>query len=301
MKVLMITGDKNFTSSERYKLQASVVERLEVLYWGRGEMFPRLPQGEFDVVTAQDPFWRGIFALHSARKLGAKFNVQVHTDFAAQTIVKKIIGAYVLRRAANVRVVSHAIKESLAHLHLKAPIVVLPVYVDVERFKNVPHIQHETFKKTILWFGRFESEKNPLFALEVLERVRTSGVDAGLILLGKGTQEPLLRAKAEGMPVEFVPWQDPLPYLQKADAVLCTSRFEGWGASIVEALAAGVPVVAPDVGIAREAGAYVALKEQLADRVAAVLTSGERATLTLHLQSAGEWAKGWRESLLATK
>ncbi len=299
MKVLMITGDKHFASSERYKLQASVVERLEVLYWGRGEMFPRLPKGEFDVVTVQDPFLRGLFALHIARKIGAKFNVQVHTDFAAQHSVKKIIGAYVLRHATSVRVVSYKVKESLGHLMLKAPIVVLPVYVDVERFKNVPHMQHETFAKTILWFGRFESEKNPLFALEVLERVRNSGVDAGLILLGKGALEPLLRAKAVGLPVEFAPWQDPLPYLQKADAVLCTSRFEGWGASIVEALASGVPVVSPDVGIAREAGAHVVPLDGLAPELAAVLRSGERATLHLHLQNAAQWAQVWRESLLA--
>ena len=56
----MITGDPRFgPGNERYELQKRAVEELSVIYWGKGALWPRIPKGHFDVVTAQDPFWRG--------------------------------------------------------------------------------------------------------------------------------------------------------------------------------------------------------------------------------------------------
>ncbi len=295
MKVLMITGDKHFASSERYKLQASVVERLEVMYWGRGEMFPRLPKGEFDIVTVQDPFLRGLFAWHVGRKLGAKFNVQVHADFAAQSVIKKVVGRFVLRQADSVRVVSDKIKQQIESLGVMASVHVLPIFVDLERFKAIE--RQPSVQKTILWIGRFEAEKDPLRAIQVFKEVRAAGFDAKLIMLGKGTLEPALRHVSQGLPVEFAGWQDPVPYLAEASVVLCTSRHESWGASIVETLAAGVPVVAPDVGIAREAGAIVVERSALAQKTIEVLQNNVGGKLLLTLPSANEWAAQWKKSL----
>ena len=106
-----------------------------------------------------------------------------------------------------------------------------------------------------------------------------------------------LHEQAEGLPVDFPGWQDPLPYLAEADVVLCTSRQESWGASIVESLASGVPVVAPDVGVAREAGAIIATPDTYAERVVEVLERGTRGALKMALLSKQEWAKQWEESL----
>jgi putative flippase GtrA len=54
------------------------------------------------------------------------------------------------------------------------------------------------------------------------------------------------------------PWcDDPASYYKTADCFLITSDYEGYGMTIVEALAAGCPVVSTDVGIAKEAGASI--------------------------------------------
>jgi len=286
----MITGDKNTmiyhsAANRRLQLQASQVEKLEVVYWGRGSIWPALPKEKFDVVTVQDPFWRGLFAWRAARRMGARFNVQVHTE------VLNTLGRFILRRADSVRVVSEKIKKQVEAAGVRAKISVLPIYVDIERFKNIVPVPHA--QKTILWIGRFEDEKDPLLALEVIKKI--PGVK--LVMLGAGSLENELRRQAKGLPVEFAGWQDPAVYLGHADVVLCTSRHESWGASIVEALAAGVPVVAPEVGIAKEAGAIVVPRSDLGKAVNDVLTNGMRGQLRLQLLNKDEWAARWKESL----
>jgi glycosyltransferase involved in cell wall biosynthesis len=314
MQVLIITGDKSFKPGHpRFDLQAGAVERLEAVYWGPRALMPRLPEGPFDVVSVQDPFWRGLFGWFVARRLRAKFNVQVHTDLrylvrgyrlraalraarpSPTALIRYPLARFVLRRADSVRAVSQSIKEQVERMGVRAPVRVLPVFVDIEKFKAVeprPHAQ-----KTILWLGRFEAEKCPLQALEVLAQVRQS-VDARLVMLGSGGLERALKERVKGLPVELPGWQDPRPYLAQADVVLSTSREEGWGASIVEALAAGVPVVAPEVGVAREAGAVVVPRTELARAVVQVLQEGGRATLRLPVLSREAWARAWKETLL---
>ena len=304
MNVLMITGDKNFVASERYASQAAQVEKLDVVYLGRENFWPSTPGESYEVVTAQDPFWRGLFAWKIARRCGARLNVQVHADLSAQSFVKRQLARFVLRRADAVRAVSEKIKKQVEALRVKAPVRVLPVFVDTEKFKQLERVPHEG--KRILWLGRFEPEKDPGAALEVLKRVRAEVPSARLIMLGRGSLETTLKGRAAGLPampdgrprVEFPGWQDPLPYLAKADVVLSTSRHESYGASMVEALAASVPVVAPDVGIAKEAGAIVVPRSELASAVVRVLQSKTRAELQVPVLGRDEWAQRWRNTLV---
>lgn len=314
----MISGDKNILTEgseahARFELQKGVVGRLDAFIWPQAtlrrarrgahtlrEIFQAAAINHYDVITAQDPFWRGLLAYRIARRTGAKLNLQVHTDLSAQPFLRRILANFLLRRADTVRVVSDKIKAYLAPLSLKAKIAVLPIFVDLAPFRGLVHRPHPRFKKTILWVGRFEPEKDPLAALSVLADVRKSGVDAGLIMLGAGRLEGKLRSEAERLIayVEFPGWQNPVPYLQVADVVVSTSVHESYGASILEALAAGVPVVAPDIGIAKEAGAIVVARTELATAVCDALQEGKRGELLMSLPSRDEWAKRWRESLI---
>ncbi len=296
MKVLVITGDKNFKESPRFALQATQVEKLEVVYWGRGSMRPELPIEKFDVVTAQDPFWRGLFAWRAARRMGAKLNIQVHTDLAAQPLLRHVLGQIILRHADSVRVVSENLRTQVEHMGITVPIHVLPIYIDISRFK--PSVRPSKKEKTILWIGRFEDEKDPLRAIRVFKEVHRQNKDTKLVLLGKGSLETELREEAKGLPVEFPGWQDPVQYLAEADVVLSTSKHESYGASIIESLAAGVAVVAPDVGVAREAGAIIRPYMELGDAVLEVLQTGSRGELKLWLPTAEKWAEDWKKSLI---
>lgn len=295
MKVLMITGDRRFgPGNERYELQKAAVEELRVVYWGRGSYWPAVPSG-FDVVTVQDPFWRGLFGFVAARRMHARFNVQVHTDLSAHSFVRHILAQIVLRHADSIRVVSEKIKNQVQHIGVRAKISVLPVFIDASRFREIAPQPHAS--KTVLWFGRFEEEKNPLGAIEVFKNIHSQQSQTKFVMLGTGSLEATVRQQAADLPIEFPGWQDPASFLSTADAVLCTSWHESFGASIIEALSAGVPVVAPDVGVAREAGAVVVPYMGLADAVLDVLQKGTRGQLKLSMPSSGEWTKQWLETL----
>jgi glycosyltransferase involved in cell wall biosynthesis len=307
MKVLMISGDANLLKNgsaarERLALQADAVDQLDVFVWpsvhSAFAIWRATRQGHYDVITAQDPFWRGLLAWKVARLTGTRLNLQLHADLKGQSLVKHVLGHIMLRHADSVRVVSERIKKEVEAIGVRAPVTVLPVFIDAKRVEGITRAPHPRFAKTILWVGRFEREKDPLRAISVLKEVRANGVDAGLVMLGSGSLQKELRAAAEGLPVDFPGWQDdPKKYLAMADAVLSTSPYESYGASIVEALAAGVPVVSLDVGVARDAGAHIAEDGDLARAVGEVLASGGRGQLKLSFLSAEDWAKAWRNSL----
>ncbi len=142
---------------------------------------------------------------------------------------------------------------------LAMPIEVLPIYIDLARFRSVVRAPQ---KGNLLWIGRFESEKNPTLALEAFAALRQKDIDARLTMLGAGRLESPLKSLSARLgvagTVNFPGWKDTSSYLARAELLLVTSEYEGYGMALVEALAAGVPVLSTDVGIAREAGALIA-------------------------------------------
>lgn len=305
MKILSISGDKNALqpgtdAHARQEAMRRSVDALDVFVWPQmhsvRDIVKAVRGKTYDVITAQDPFWRGALAGLIARTRGLRFNVQLHADLQAQSWFKRLLGAGVLRRAHSVRAVSEQVAVQVRGTGTKAKVHVLPIYVDIERFTHVARIPHD--REIVLWVGRFEKEKDPLAAVAVLKQLRKDGHDVALIMLGAGRLEKELHAAAQGLPIEFPGWKEPEDYLALADVVLCTSRAESWGASIIEALAAGVPVVSPDVGIAREAGAIIADRAHLAEAVGRVLRERPQGDLKIAFLGRDAWVQRWKEALV---
>lgn len=263
-----------------------------------------------DVVTAQDPFEAGLAALVVARAFGARLHVQIHTDFLAPEFVRgsflnrirRLIARVVLPRAQGIRVVSERIKESLEarSWKLKAILSVLPIFVDTTSFANLQRLKHPRFKISLLMMSRLEPEKRVHEAIRALKHVRDLGHDAGLTILGEGSLYKTLREEARTLGLErFVDLKgfqnDVRSFLAEADIVLAPSEYEGYGLSIVTALAAGVPVLATDVGIAREAGAIIVGKEKFSEALQDWIEHGPRqGSLALSLpQSFAEYVELW--------
>lgn len=317
MRVLMISGDPRIfdphtEAYERCMLQRAQVNELRAYVWRANSPWtPFVVIGQaltrrFDVVTAQDPLWRGLLGLVAARLGGATFHVQVHGDLRAVRGLHVALLRITLWHADRIRVVSEKIKEQVENIGTRAYVDVLPIFVDIEavRAAHAADIKHEfpRFGKFVLFVGRLEEEKNPRGALEVFKEVVEVFPGAGLIIVGSGSQADILQAHARNVgladKVVFAGYRTNVPSLYKAaDVMVVTSPYESFGAAIVQALAAGCPVVAPDVGVAREAGAIVVPRDKLAGAVVEILKTGARGMLKLDMPSKEEWARQWKQTL----
>ena len=108
-------------------------------------------------------------------------------------------------------------------------------------------------KFVVGWFGRMTAVKRTEDLLTMLAGVRERGVDALLLLVGDGDDRERLEQRAHDLGLArsclFVGYQeDVAPWYAICDAVVLTSASEGTPVTIIEALAAGRPVVATRVG-----------------------------------------------------
>jgi glycosyltransferase involved in cell wall biosynthesis len=231
-----------------------------------------------DVISAQDPFEVGLLALLIARMRGLPLHVQVHTDFLSRGYVRHsfvnrlriMVAGFVLKRAARIRVVSSRVRDSLmSRYHLATPVSVLPIFVDVAKFRDAkadPILTERfaPFSNKLFVVARLEPEKNVALAIESF--AASAPQDACLIILGDGSERESLKRLVQERSVSdrvfFEGEAAPIDYYPLASLVLVTSRYEGYGLVIIEALAAGKPVLSTDVGVAREMGVIVAMEEE---------------------------------------
>ena len=103
------------------------------------------------------------------------------------------------------------------------------------------------------WFGRMTAVKRTDDLLATLAALRERGVDALLLLVGDGDDRERLEQRAHDLGLArsclFLGYQeDVAAWYAICDAVVLTSASEGTPVTIIEALAAGRPVVATAVG-----------------------------------------------------
>lgn len=123
-------------------------------------------------------------------------------------------------------------------------IVTIPHFIDVSSVKA-----KEDDEEYILFVGRFVEEKGT----EVLIRAMAELPEVKCKLLGAGPDEGRLRDWAEGMNnIEWLPWQKggvPWEVYRGARAVVVPSIwYEVFGLVALEAMAAGTPVIASEIG-----------------------------------------------------
>jgi len=218
------------------------------------------------VITVQDPFESGWAGMKIKKKWRIPLEVQMHTNPSSPYFsgflnnLRKRIAYKVLRNADSVRVVTADLKSKVSN-STSANIRVLPIYVDRKKIEDAKisfdlHARYG-WHFILLTVSRLAPEKNLSLALNTLALVRERFPDTGLVIVGSGSEEKVLKSEVKSLKlegaVEFAGWQDNLSSFYKtANTFIQTSFFEGYGLSLVEAGLSGLPVITTPVGIALE-------------------------------------------------
>ncbi len=226
-----------------------------------------IKQKKCDVITTQDPFEVGLIGLLLSKKFKIGLNVQEHGDFFSQKYWRQekllhffryFLGIFIIKKADSVRVVSQRIKKYLVeNLKIKTDkIIVVPVYTKLADIKKLKKNKNSEF--TFFNLGRFVKQKNLPLLIKAFARVVRKYPRAKLLLIGKGSEEKLLKNMCAELriepQVEFLDWVDNIyDYFSQADAYVLPSNYEGWGRVIIESAISRLPIIMTDVGCANEA------------------------------------------------
>lgn len=135
------------------------------------------------------------------------------------------------------------------------PIHLLPNAIDVKRFKKptkfVTSKDHQVFQ--LISIGRMDSNKNHQFLVDVVHDLITKQVPVHLTLVGDGAERDAIQEKINQLHLQqhitLVGLQEQVEeYLWNADLYVHSALTEGFGLTLLEAMAAGLPVVTLDGG-----------------------------------------------------
>ncbi|MDR5695512.1 MAG: glycosyltransferase family 4 protein [Armatimonadota bacterium] len=238
----------------------------------------RIPQLGLEVAHAHSPFLMGQVALCVAKRLGIPLVFTHHTLYTeylhyVPLISPRILRPVVLRyttaycnRCQCVIAPSQAVKTLLQAHGVTAPIEVVPTAgIEPEVFASAdPTWVRQRFRipwdrPVVITVSRLTKEKSVHLVIEAFREIhRVTG--AFLLVVGGGPEERSLRDLARALGVsDAVVFTGALAHplvidcCMASDLFLFASQTETQGIVLVEAMAAGLPIVAVDAGGVRDA------------------------------------------------
>ncbi|MCP4572408.1 MAG: glycosyltransferase family 4 protein [bacterium] len=105
----------------------------------------------------------------------------------------------------------------------------------------------------VVCWSRLRRYKSTDVAIRAFARIHRELADARMLVMGRGPDEERLRKLVTKLGLDdvvdfhgFMPWEELVGHLHRAHVFLNPSPKEGWGLTVVEANACGLPVVASD-------------------------------------------------------
>lgn len=194
-------------------------------------------------------------------KIITSTRTQVSIELSTQNKIIRLLNIFLMKVtypfAAHLVAVSKGVADDLASLigldSRKIHVVYNPIIDDEIHVKKdiiVDNLRNQSDEYILVSAGRLVVQKDYPTLLKAIKLV-SKKKDVKLIILGEGDQ----RKKIEGM-IHQLELSDkvylkgnvsnPYPYMKEADLFVLSSKWEGFGNVIVEALAVGTPVVSSD-------------------------------------------------------
>lgn len=216
--------------------------------------------GEYDIVHAHNNSF-AMYILRAAKKYGYPVRIShSHIADAKSSLIRSCFVFYnkrILNKVCNARFACS--KKAGEWLFGKNDFTVIKNAIDLKQFSFSQDVRDKYRNKLQIGehgillgnIGRFETQKNQAFLIDVLKNLRDSGVDAKLLLIGEGSLKKKIETCAEKSGVKdnviFAGTvENPYDYLNAMDCFVFPSLFEGLGIVVIEAQANGLPCIVSD-------------------------------------------------------
>lgn len=234
-----------------------------------------------DLIHVQHPFIMGDRAIHVVKEFNLPLVFTNHTQYEqyahyipiSKEIVTRSIEWYIKHFTKKVDLIvapAKGIVRTLKEYAVKTPIEIVPNGIDVKRFeKKVSELDikklREKYKinkndKVLIFTGRIAEEKNLTFLLRAFAKLTNVHLRGGhvhgelkLLLVGGGPQMQdflelinKLKLKDQAIITDYVLYTEIQNYLSLADIYVTASKSEVHPLTILEGLAAGLPMVIID-------------------------------------------------------
>ena len=222
-----------------------------------------------DVVHVSTPDMLGFAALRFARRRGIPEVASLHTRFETYLehyrlgwlrpfVEKRLLSFY--RQADIVLVPTHALKDSFSQQGLGHKVRLWSRGVDHTKFnsahRNLEWRRSLGFRDddcVVMFFGRLVREKGTDIFIETVQHLRESGINLKVLIVGDGPEMfRFVKCLPDAAFAGFLNEKELSRAVASSDILLNSSRSEAFGNVNLEALAAGLAVVAADEGNSRE-------------------------------------------------
>lgn len=232
-----------------------------------------------DIIHTQHPFIMGDRAADIAKEFNLPIAFTNHTQYEqyshyipiSKEIVQRTIKWYIKGFSKRVDMIiapAPGITRVLKKYGVNTPIEVVANGIDIKRFKKKPpKLDVDKLKnkyaikdtdKVLVCTGRIAEEKNLTFLLESFKILANKNPNYRLLLIGGGMQLQYfndlinkLELTNKAIITDFISYKDMPSYLALADLYVTASKSEVHPLTVLEGLAAGLPMVivkAPGTG-----------------------------------------------------
>ena len=232
----------------------------------------KLKELKADVIHSHSPFLMGRLSLWAADKLIIPHVFTYHTLYEQYThyfpgisgLLSYLISRYVKNYCSRSNLIitpSKFVKKKIDEKGISSPVSVVPTGINLEEYKKDSELdirkKYDIGEKEniILSVGRLGKEKNIDFLLKVINKLSRSGKKVRMLIVGEGPQKENLKKMSEKLKLgEIVIFaggcapEEVFNYYKEADLLVFSSCSETQGLVLLEAMAAGLPVVAVDAG-----------------------------------------------------
>lgn len=249
--------DKNFYP-QIYKFSLkNILNFIQELFWFKNQINRHNPDLVLSVdihcnllISISKFLFRQKDKLILTTHINLKDNIETRSDYILKKIFYKLI-AFFYNKADRLIFVSNKLKCDFIKTFLIKKDVCATIYNGIDKIKIVDIPLGNIYKKTFITLARLVEQKDHQTLFRAFTSLLKKIPEARLLVLSRGREEIIIKALAKkftlGRQIKFLGWVPNVStYIKKSSIFVFSSKREGFGYALIEAMSQGLPVIATD-------------------------------------------------------